>query len=60
MYDVDEFNIALKRLISDQLLRQTMGARAAVHVRHRHDLQNNYHELEKRLKKIVSEKKHVV
>jgi glycosyltransferase involved in cell wall biosynthesis len=59
MHDGDAFNLALKRLILDQGLRRAMGARAAVYVRKHHDLQVNYHELEKRLKNIIREKEHV-
>ena len=56
MYDESAFDLALKRLVLDQDLREEMGARAKVYVRDHHDLQKNYHELEKRLKKIVRER----
>jgi glycosyltransferase involved in cell wall biosynthesis len=56
MYDEPAFDLSLKRLILDQHLRMSMGDRAAAYVREHHDLQKNYHKLEKCLKTIVKEK----
>jgi glycosyltransferase involved in cell wall biosynthesis len=58
MFDEAAFDLALKRLILDKDLRRKMGAKAKNYVREHHDLQKNYHELERRLKKIVTEKQH--
>jgi hypothetical protein len=58
MYDESAFDLALKRLILDQHLRTSMGARATAYVREHHDLQKNYYDLEKCMKKIVEEKQY--
>jgi glycosyltransferase involved in cell wall biosynthesis len=53
MYAMEPFVNAIRRLLVDQALRRQMGAAASAYVREAHDLNKNYQELERVLRKTV-------
>lgn len=53
MYAMDSFTDAIKRLMTDEDLRQQMGLAAKSYVRQFHDLNKNYQELEKALQSLI-------
>lgn len=48
-FEEEEFCVAVQRLLDNQHLRTSMGEAAAEHVRHDHDLHNNYLQFEELL-----------
>ena len=53
MYDLESFVDAVKRLMVDKRLRRRMGSAAKTYVRHFHDLNKNYQQLELSLNAIA-------
>jgi glycosyltransferase involved in cell wall biosynthesis len=47
------FDGAIGTLLQDKTLREKMGRAALEHVRHNHDLQHNYLQIEQALQKLV-------